>query len=329
MSSAQSEQASQTPNPPAGLLPDEMDLEEVMRVMDVASTLRREQELVEREFNMDKTKQLLREKLLRTAELTGETLTPEQVEAAVNWYYDNLHEYKEPEKSLQWYLAHLYVARGWILRIVVPVALAIGTIWGLWFAPFAPFSDANQQRRMLNSAQTKIQKLLKSTESVATSNSAKSALIQLENQFKSNLESENVEGLGTVHEKLSSLQSVLNDEYTITVESDPSKRSGIDTFQANGSRSGYYLIVKALDAKGNAIKQRIRNIETDSYKTVTAWAEKVPKEVYDRLAKDKKEDGILNESIFGRKVRGELDVQIEIPGADNKPIERSGQITEW
>ena len=84
---------------------DDMGIAEMMRVMDVATTLRQEQELVEREFNVDETKQMLREKLKRTSEMTGETLTPEQIEAAVNWYYDNLHEYQEPKKSFQWYLA--------------------------------------------------------------------------------------------------------------------------------------------------------------------------------------------------------------------------------
>ena len=332
MSSAQSQQAAQSPESSAKVLPDEMDLEEVMRVMDVASTLRREQELVEREFNLDKTKQMLREKLIRTAELTGESLTPEQVEAAVNWYYDNLHEYEEPEKSLHWYLAHLYVARGWILKIAIPIALAIGAIWGLWFAPFAPFSDANQQSRLLKSAETKIEKSLKSSQAIASSNSAKTALIQLENEFKAGLENEDIEGLGNVYEKLASLESRLNEEYTLTVVSGENQQSATrrDFEDDDGTRvSGYYLVVQALDSNGKPLKREILNREKNERKTVETWAELVPKEVYDRLATDKKEDGVLNETVFGRKIRGELDLKIEIKGADNQPIERTGQITNW
>ena len=83
MSIAKSESANDSAPTTENVFPDDMGLEEIMRVMDVASTLRREQELVEREFNLDKTKKMLREKLIKTAEMTGETLTPEQVEAAV------------------------------------------------------------------------------------------------------------------------------------------------------------------------------------------------------------------------------------------------------
>ena len=101
----QTQQSAPVPNSPEV---EEMGLAEMMRVMDVATTLRQEQELVEREFNVDQTKQMLRDKLKRTAELTGEELTDEQVEAAVNWYYDNLHEYEEPKRSFKWFLAVSY-----------------------------------------------------------------------------------------------------------------------------------------------------------------------------------------------------------------------------
>ena len=52
MSSAQSQSAPQPNESTTSVLPEDMDLEEVMRVMDVASTLRREQEIVERVFKL-------------------------------------------------------------------------------------------------------------------------------------------------------------------------------------------------------------------------------------------------------------------------------------
>ena len=329
MSSAQSQPAPENSPAASRVLPEEMGLEEVMRVMDVASTLRKEQEIVEREFNLEKTKQMLRDKLIRTAELTGEELTPEQVEAAVNWYYDNLHEYEEPEKSLNWYLAHLYVARGWIMKIFLPIALAMGAIWSLWFAPFAPFSDSNQKRKLMTSLQVQIEKDAQFAMSIAASDHIAKEIQKLKMESSAHFDSGNVDGLKTVQEKIADIEKIINEEYTITVVSGPNQKSGIDTYQENGDQSGYYLIVQARDANGNPLKQRIKNIETDSYHTVETWAEKVPKSVYDRLAQDKTEDGILNETVFATKKRGEMEVEMVMPGDSNSPIKRIGQITEW
>jgi hypothetical protein len=89
------------------------------------------------------------------------------------------------------------------------------------------------------------------------------------------------------------------------------------------------LIVEARTSDGTALKRRVHNIETGKDKEVTKWAERVPKEVYDRLARDKKEDGVLNETTFAVKRRGEAEEQVTMPGADGKPLTRLGQITEW
>ena len=314
------------------ILPAEMGLEEVMRVMDVASTLRREQELVEREFNLDKTKEMLRDKLRRTAETTGEELTPEQIEAAVNWYYDNLHEYKEPEKSFQWFMAHLYVRRKAILSVLLPLLFVVTAVWAFWFSPFAPFSQSNRLNRDLQSANQAIEKRIKSILSIAKSDNVKADARQLQKEANTYFTNREMGGLDKLHQRLKSMDSRLNEEFTLTVQTGENQTSAKrrDFEDESGKRvSGFYLIVQARDSNGNLLKRRIQNIENDKFKTVDTWGEKVPEAIYDRLKQDKKEDGILNETAFGKKNRGELEIQMIMPGADNIPIERSGQITDW
>jgi hypothetical protein len=55
----------------------------------------------------------------------------------------------------------------------------------------------------------------------------------------------------------------------------------------------------------------------------------VPKKVFDRLARDKQKDGVLDERTFGAKPRGSREFKVELRGDDDQPIERRGQITSW
>ncbi len=314
------------------LIPEEMGLEEVIRVMDVASALRREQELVDREFNLDKTKELLREKLRKTAALTGETLTPEQIEAAVDWYYENLHEYEEPKKSLQWFLAHLYVARGRILKIAVPLVAALATVWSLWFAPFAPFSAANQKRKTLSELRHRIENTIDAANALDLTHAAKSSVEQLHKEFNAYWDNQNLDAISSVAKRLDQLYGQINETYTITVVSGENRQSATrrDFTDNDGTRvSGHYLLVQALDSNGQPLTREILNNETNTRKSVTTWGERVPASVYNRLAQDKKQDGILNETIFAKKERGALEIEIIMQDAEEISLQRAGQITDW
>ena len=102
-----------------------LTLGEMTRMMDVARTLRKERSIAQRELNRQETIALLRQKLREAADLAGDPVTDEQIEAAIRNYYDNLHEFEPPEPGLQTFLATVYVRRyaiiGWGLVIAVGV----------------------------------------------------------------------------------------------------------------------------------------------------------------------------------------------------------------
>lgn len=83
--------------------------------MDVATTLRKEQAVVHQQLNIEETKAMLRQRLLDAAKVTGEPLTEEQVNIAIEHYYDKLHVFEEPEWSWDLAMAHLYVMRNKII----------------------------------------------------------------------------------------------------------------------------------------------------------------------------------------------------------------------
>ena len=67
------------------------DLKSILRIMDVASELRRQRELAEGELNIETEKEKIREKIRQTAELTGEDLTEEEINVAIKNFYDGLY----------------------------------------------------------------------------------------------------------------------------------------------------------------------------------------------------------------------------------------------
>ena len=256
-------------------------------------------------------------------------MTQEQIDAAVNWYYDNLHEYKEPERSFTWYLAQLYVSRVVILSFLVPVLLSMVAIWAFWLSPFAPFSSANQLQAKLTSHNEEIQKRVQSILSISQSESAIKEAKQLESQAKVYLANEELNELAATKNELLSIDNRLQEEFAVVVVTGENQRSAVRRDFDEATISGYYLIVQARDKNGRAMKRTIQDIETDSNKVVDIWGEKVPVDVYERLKKDKTEDGILNETAFGQKQRGFLNIEVLMRDGNNQPLQRGGQITRW
>lgn len=106
--------------------PQKLSLEEMIRIMDVATALRKEQAVVEQQLNLGETKAMLRERLLEAAQVTGENLTIDQIDVAIDSYYDKLHQFKKPAWSASVVLAHLYVMRGTIMKWAVTIAAVAG-----------------------------------------------------------------------------------------------------------------------------------------------------------------------------------------------------------
>ena len=83
----------------------------------------------------------------------------------------------------------------------------------------------------------------------------------------------------------------------------------------------YYLRVQAIAADGTRVPMVIRNEEYGTTSEVTEWAERVPKEVYDRVGADKEDNGIIDDDDFGFKRRGFVTAE--------RNYEDLGQITDW
>lgn len=83
----------------------------------------------------------------------------------------------------------------------------------------------------------------------------------------------------------------------------------------------YYLRVQTVGADGRQVPVTIREEEQGRTERVTEWGERVPKEVYDRVAADRQDNGIIDDDDFGFKRRGFLTAE--------RNYENLGQITRW
>ena len=137
-----------------------------------------------------------------------------------------------------------------------------------------------------------------------------------------------LEMLDKINRQLSDLLTQLSDAYEVRILADPDQRSGFTRYFKD-EKPAYYLIVYAKRERGEIIRRMIENAETHQSLTVDRWAEQVPKDVYDRIAEDKKSDGILNETLFAIKEQGKREEEIRLKGSDGKPISRMAELTAW
>ena len=130
------------------------------------------------------------------------------------------------------------------------------------------------------------------------------------------LATRDVAGLEETLQDYRQLQRQVGAEYEIVIV------GGVWRFhtELDGVRN-YYLRVQAIAADGARVPVIIRNEENGNTGEVTEWAERVPREVYDRVGADKQDNGIIDDNDFGFKRKGFVTAE--------RNYEDLGQITEW
>lgn len=132
--------------------------------------------------------------------------------------------------------------------------------------------------------------------------------------------------------QLRDLSTILNQEYKMVIVNREGEKTGIDRYDNNtGNLSGYYVIVDAINPTGNPVDVKILNEENGQYFMVHTWGERVPACGWESVKTDKMDDGLVQNGIFGTKLRGYLNPEIIIvlPKCGDQPAERLGQITDW
>ncbi|MBL8828363.1 MAG: hypothetical protein JNM18_15385 [Planctomycetaceae bacterium] len=307
-------------------------LADLVRILDVAAEMRADRELASREFAVDETRKLLRERLLASARLTGDPVTPAEVDAAIEQYFQSLYTFREPRGSFSLLLAHVYVRRAWVALAGAALLMFVTGSWALFNSSsglLSPTAYATRQVATLVASNTELgHQLLASSNDPTVKSLVEAELANL----KLAAASGDRAALDEIRRRFVLWKATLAEEYEIRIVADSKRQSGVrrDFEDKDGKRvSGYYLIVEARTTDGRVVPRPIVNAETQKTETVNAWGEQVPQAVYERIRDDKKGDGILNETRFAVKRRGQLTPEIVIHDAAGQPIVRKSQITKW
>jgi hypothetical protein len=122
---------------------------------------------------------------------------------------------------------------------------------------------------------------------------------------------------------LQQLYDQLVQEYQIRIVSREGVRSGVWRVpQNNPNARNYYAIVEAVTADGKRLAVPVTSEEDGKIHTVKQWGLRVKASVFEQIKRDKMDDGIINNNVFGLKKRGYLQPRYLIPTS-------GGAITQW
>lgn len=301
-------------------------LDEVMLAMDVVDTLRHRQDLVTRELDGTAREAQLVERLREIYRQQGIEVPDHILKQGVEALAESRFAYEPPAPGLGTMLARLYVSRkrwGRPMLIAAAAILALGTgYFGVW-QPYQA-GQAHQQQLELTEGLPAQMDALYTT--IFEETKVQQAVVEAEalvSRGKAFAAEDNRAGAEDIIKRLTALRDQLRQEYVVRVVNRSDVQSGFWTFpEVNTDATNYYLVVEALDPDGNVLSLPILNEETGETQTVAIWGQRVPESVYNAVASDKRDDGIIQANEVGRKSDGFLDVEYLMPVL-------GGAVTQW
>lgn len=276
-----------------------------MLAMDVVDTLRRKSRLVEQELDVAGREQDLKQRLRKIYAAQGIEVTDAILEEGVRALKEDRFLYKPPPDSFGVKLARLYVKRGvwgkWVFGALA--GLAIGLVaWQLLVV--APRDALPQDLAALHTEVV----------ALAEQDSADQRADGLLATARQALRDGDTERAQTLLRELEKMRDQLEASYRIRVVNRPGERSGVWRVpDVNQAARNYYIIVEAIGADGGNLRVPIQNEETGKTELVSQWGVRVDKRVFDRIAADKQDDGIIQQDIFGNKAPGRLEPDYQVP----------------
>jgi len=276
-------------------------LDEVMLAMDVVDTLRYRSRLVEQELNADARDEELKDKLRRIYKAQGIEVSDEALEEGVKALRDDRFSYQPPPKSLRTGLARLYVNRHrWGKVVLGTLVLAIVLAASYYYLVVAPGARLPSR---LDSAY----KELKQTAEFDEKEGRRKAE-ELYQSATNALKAGDKQRAEQLVESMEVMNSNLSSTYTLQIVNKPGEKTGVWRVpDANPSARNYYIVVEAIGPDGSPVPVAVQSEESGRIETVTTWGVRVDKEVFDYVARDKLDDGIIQDNVFGVKRQGYLE----------------------
>lgn len=276
-------------------------LDDVMMAMDVVDTLRHRTRLVEMELGADDRDVELKKKLRKIYSAQGIEVPDHVLEEGVKALRDGRFSYQPPAGGLQVKLARIYVSRGswgkWVLGAIAALIIALLSYYFLVIAP------SNRLPGQLQETHKEVRQTAKIDES-----SGRAEADALYAAAKAALEAGDEDKAERLLGSLEALKARLQSTYRLQIVVKPGAKSGVWRIpDANTQARNYYIIVGAIGPDGNPVEVPITSEETGKTELVSTWGLRVDEEVFNSIAQDKQDDGIVQDREFGVKQSGYLE----------------------
>ena len=285
-----------------------------MLAMDVVDTLRHRQTLVDRELQSDEYERVLVDKVRRIYADQGLEVSDDIIAKGVAALREDRFTYSPPPGGIQVALARIYVNRGrWAKRAGL-LAVLLAALWVVY--QFVYVMPAKRLPEELATWRTRAL-------DVAQESGVSEKVETLYQQGMGAVQAGDLAAAGKAEQSLEDLYGALSQEYSLRIVSRPGTPSGVWRYpDDNRSAQNYYLIVEAVTPDGERLTLPITSEEDGKTRSVSMWGMRVDRSDYERVARDRQEDGIVSQNHFGVKKRGYLIPEYAIPTT-------GGAITEW
>jgi Family of unknown function (DUF6384) len=310
----------------AGTSAKTQTLDDLMMAMDVVDTLRHGERLIERELNEEGREAELIARLRDIYRQQGIEVSDRVLADGVKALRESRFVYTPPPPGWTRTLFTLWVRRAQFGTYAAAVTAAILLAWAAYyFGLVRPARLAEQQ------AQIELQQVLPAAirkahadiAAIATDAAAKERADQLLADGERAIRDGDRTAMEEVKANLEGLKDRVGSEYTLTIVSRPGEPTGVWRRPPRGIQArNYYLIVEAITQDGRRLKLPVRNEETGETAAVDKFGVRVTEQVYNTVAQDKQDDGIVENNQFGVKKRGSLAVEYKFPF-------EGGMITKW
>ncbi len=306
--------------------PARAPLDEVMLAMDVVDTLRHRQDIVTRELAGEARERQLIERLRDIYRQQGIEVPDHILKEGVAALEESRFAYDPPKPGFRVTLAKLYVSRKRWGRPVLAVFAALVLVLVGYFAVWGPIRAGQAEAARIELAERLPAEMDALYQTIFEETKVQQAVVeaeQLRQRGKALAAEGDRDGAAQMLIRLTALRDKLRLEYAVRVVNRPGEDSGFWTFpEINTDATNFYLVVEAVGPDGSALTLPIENEENQVTEEVDKWGIRVPESVYNAVAADKRDDGIIQMDEVGRKSFGFLETEYALPVL-------GGAVTRW
>jgi hypothetical protein len=273
-------------------------LDDVMLAMDVVDTLRQRRQIVEHELDEPSRAQDLIGRLRRIYAAQGIEVPDRILAQGVAALADERFVHRPAPPSTATTLARIYVARGrWGPLVAAALAIVVLALGAYRVQVAGPRQSLPGELDAARAAAMQVAADPRAVQQAGALYAGGAAA----------LSQRDYAGARAAVNGLEDLRATLQQSYTVRIVNRPGQASGVWRVpDVNPSARNYYLIVEAVGADGSAATATIRNEETGTSEAVRTWGLRVDEATFQAVARDKQDDGIIQNDVVGEKRAGTL-----------------------